>query len=94
MAYISDGMKESSGLKRRDVITEIDSLFQAVVDAVMLYDIPLELALRCITCNPAARLGLFNKGRIEQARDADFVMLNPTDFSIQQVWTNGIARLS
>ncbi len=73
---------------------KIDSLFQAVVDAVMLHDIPLELALRCITCNPAARLGLSNKGRIEKARDADFVMLNPTDFSIQQVWTNGIARLS
>ena len=68
----------------------IDSLFQAVIDAVNRYDIPLELALRCITSNPTARLGLSNKGRIEQARDADFVMLNPTDFSIQQVWTNGI----
>ncbi|WP_234496881.1 beta-aspartyl-peptidase [Vibrio maritimus] len=73
---------------------KIDSLFQAVIDAVNRYDIPLELALRCITSNPAARLGLSNKGRIEQARDADFVMLNPTDFSIQQVWTNGIARLA
>ncbi|NLS14415.1 beta-aspartyl-peptidase [Vibrio sp. SM6] len=71
----------------------ISSLFEAVRNAVLSCDIPLEIALRCITSNPAARLGLPHKGHIEYGFDADFVLLDPNSLEIQQVWSQGIARI-
>lgn len=72
---------------------KISSLFDAVKKAVCSHDVPFDVALRCITINPAKRLGLKCKGQLIEGNDADFVLIDPTDFSIQQVWTSGKARL-
>ena len=57
-------------------IGQVSSLYEAVKDAVLNEGIPLEVAIRVITANPAAVLKLSQKGRIETGRDADLVLLD------------------
>lgn len=57
-------------------IGQVSSLYEAVKDAVLCEGIPLEVAIRVITANPAAVLKLPQKGRIEAGRDADLVLLD------------------
>jgi beta-aspartyl-dipeptidase (metallo-type) len=51
-------------------------LIKAIKDCVNKENIPLEKALRAITCNPAKILKLKNKGRIEADMDADICLLD------------------
>lgn len=51
-------------------------LIKAIKDCVNKENIPLEKALRAITCNPAKILKLKNKGRIEINMDADLCLLD------------------
>ncbi len=51
-------------------------LIKAIKDCVNKENIPLEKALRAITCNPAKILKFKNKGRIEVNMDADICLLN------------------
>nr|WP_251040696.1 beta-aspartyl-peptidase [Bacillus sp. ISL-45] len=57
-------------------IGQVSSLYEAVKDAVLSEGIPLEVAIRVITANPAAVLKLSQKGRIEAGREADLVLLD------------------
>lgn len=57
-------------------IGQVSSLYEAVRDAVLGEGIPLEVAIRVITENPATVLKLSQKGRIEAGRDADLVLLD------------------
>ncbi|WP_226643296.1 beta-aspartyl-peptidase [Mesobacillus subterraneus] len=57
-------------------IGQVSSLYEAVKDAVLSEGIPLEVAIRVITENPATVLKLSQKGRIETGRDADLVLLD------------------
>ena len=66
-----------------------ESLYREVRLAVMDHDIPLEIALSVITSNPARVLGLKNKGHISTKHDADMVILNPKDLSIDTVIARG-----
>lgn len=71
----------------------ISSLFEAVKVAVIEHKVPFDIALQCITSNPARNLGLLHKGTIDIDSDADLVLIDPENFTIKQVWSQGIPRL-
>lgn len=50
--------------------------------------VPLEVALKVITSNPARNLGLKNKGTIALGADADFCMLNEA-YELEDVMAHG-----
>ncbi|MFD2215247.1 beta-aspartyl-peptidase [Metabacillus endolithicus] len=75
---------EMVGLK----IGKVNTLFQAVKDAVQIEHIPLETALKVITSNPATILKLKQKGELKTGSDADIVLLDQ-NLSIQSVWAKG-----
>jgi beta-aspartyl-dipeptidase (metallo-type) len=66
-------------------IGKVSSLYQEVKDAIQQEGIAISTALRVITQNPAAILKLHQKGKVEAGRDADLVLLNKADLSIQSV---------
>lgn len=72
---------ELVGLK----IGRVSTLYQEVRDAILEEGIPLEQALRVITQNPADILKLKQKGMIAEGKDADLVLLNKHDYSIDTV---------
>jgi beta-aspartyl-dipeptidase (metallo-type) len=66
-------------------IGKVSSLYQEVKDAIQQEGISISTALRVITQNPAAILKLHQKGKVEAGKDADLVLLNKADLSIQTV---------
>jgi beta-aspartyl-dipeptidase (metallo-type) len=76
---------ELRGLK----IGKISSLYNEVRDAVLIEGIPLEIAIKVITQNPAAILKLEQKGKVAEGNDADLVLLNKNDLMIDSVFALG-----
>lgn len=76
-----DEFGELIGLK----IGKVSTLYQEVRDAIINEGIPPEIALRVITQNPASILKLSQKGVVAEGKDADLVLLNKTDFTIDTV---------
>ncbi|AJD92732.1 peptidase [Jeotgalibacillus malaysiensis] len=68
---------------------KVTSLFEAVRDAVMNKDIALSTAIQVITKNPAKILKLSQKGEITVGKDADIVLLQQSDYSIDSVLAMG-----
>ncbi|EGO65896.1 beta-aspartyl-peptidase [Acetonema longum] len=65
------------------------SLFDEVRDAVLKDGVPLEIALRVITSNPAAVLKLQEKGHIMAGYDADLVLVSEDSLEIDTVIAKG-----
>jgi len=65
------------------------SLFQAVREAVEL-GVPLATAVKVITANPAAILGLTGLGRIEEGCSGDLVLIDSENLEIKQVFAKGV----
>ena len=65
------------------------SLWPEVVDAVQSENIPLELAIRVITSNPANIYKLPGKGRIQAGNDADITFVGAADLRIRHVVAKG-----
>lgn len=63
-------------------------LLKEVRECVNRTNIPLEIALKAITSNPADALKLSQKGRIAQGKDADLVLLS-RNLSIDSVIAKG-----
>jgi beta-aspartyl-dipeptidase (metallo-type) len=72
---------ELVGLK----IGKVSTLYQEVRDAILTEGVPPESALRVITQNPASILKLIQKGMVKEGKDADLVLLNKADFTIDTV---------
>lgn len=70
-------------------IGKLSSLYKEVKDAIQQEGIAISTALRVITQNPAAILKLHQKGKVEAGMDADLVLLNKADLSIQSVIAMG-----
>ncbi|TGB02476.1 beta-aspartyl-peptidase [Halobacillus salinus] len=70
-------------------VGRVRSLYEAFIEAVQDHQVPLEKALQTVTENPASILGLPQKGRIEEGKDADFVLLNPESLEIDSVYAMG-----
>ncbi len=65
------------------------SLFREVRDAVLTEGIDLSDALKVITKNPARNLKLDNKGELVEGKDADIVILNKEELTIETVVARG-----
>ncbi|WP_228485635.1 amidohydrolase family protein [Thermaerobacillus caldiproteolyticus] len=57
--------------------------------AILEEQIPIEIAIRVITSNPADLLKLTQKVYIEQGCTADFVLVNQKDLQIDTVISKG-----
>lgn len=68
-------------------MTLIDSM-----RAVLRQGVDWQTILPLVTLNPAERLGLSTKGRIEPGSDADLVLFT-SDNQIDQVWSRGKAMV-
>ena len=94
ITFTSDGQGSLPDWDRNGRLQEISvgrvtSLFPAVRQAVLEEGIPLEVALRVITSNPARILKLKSKGRLGPGMDADIVLLSPRDHEIRTVVAKG-----
>jgi len=65
------------------------SLLVGVQESVQKENIPLEIALRAITSTPAKLLKFSNKGHLQAGFDADLVLLDEKDLSIDSVIAKG-----
>ncbi|SDW75872.1 beta-aspartyl-peptidase [Tepidimicrobium xylanilyticum] len=65
------------------------SLLVGIKDCVFNENIPLEIAIRAVTCNPAKILKLNGKGRIERYFDADLCILDEKSLDIDMVIAKG-----
>ncbi|MFQ9321217.1 MAG: beta-aspartyl-peptidase [Enterococcus durans] len=65
------------------------SLLVGIKEAVQKENIPLEIALRAITTNPARILKLEGKGQIQVGNDADLCILNKETLTIDSVIAKG-----
>jgi N-acetylglucosamine-6-phosphate deacetylase len=68
----------------------VTNLMSCMVTAVKEMNIPLEVAVRCATENPAKEIGIFDRcGSISVGKDADLVLLGE-DLSLEGVYLNGV----
>lgn len=70
-------------------VASCSSLFEEVKDAVREEKIDMAVALKVITSNPADLLKLHGKGYIKEGKDADMVILNKKDLTIETVIAGG-----
>lgn len=70
-------------------IGKASCLLKEVRECVQRENIPLEIALKGITENPARVLKLKKKGLIKEGMDADLCILNPEDLTIDTVIAKG-----
>jgi beta-aspartyl-dipeptidase (metallo-type) len=94
ITFTSDGQASLPEFNREGELVglqvgKVRSLFQAVREAILQEGIPLEVAIRVITENPARILKLAQKGTVSTGKDADLVMLDPRNLTIQTVFAKG-----
>ncbi|MBS4195052.1 beta-aspartyl-peptidase [Lederbergia citri] len=70
-------------------IGKVSSLFEEVRDAILIEGISPAVAFKVITQNPASILKLEQKGTIAAGKDADLVILNKEDLTIDNVFAMG-----
>lgn len=70
-------------------IGSVKSLYCEVKEAVLNYKVNLEDALKVITSNVADNLKLKSKGRIQEGKDADLVLVHKETLEIQDVFAKG-----
>jgi len=94
ITFTSDGQGslpdwDRNGRLRGVSVGRVTSLFPAVRQAVLEEGIPMEVALRVITSNPARILKLKSKGRLAPGMDADIVLLSQREHEIHTVVAKG-----
>lgn len=70
-------------------VANVNTLYQEVKDSILKEQIPIEIALKVVTSNPATFLKFENKGRIEEGSDADLVVLDKNTLDIKSVIAKG-----
>lgn len=68
---------------------KVSSLYKEVQDAILMDDVPVEIALMSITSNPANIYKLRGKGSIGEGYDADLVLVDADTFDIDTVLAKG-----
>lgn len=74
-------------------VGKLDSLHETFVSLVKDYDLTVDQALLPVTLSPANYLKLKHKGRIEVGKDADLLLLNAEDLSIETVVARGVLAM-
>jgi len=69
---------------------KVSSLLEAVAKSVREENVPLDQAIRVATSNPARILKLIGKGQIKKGFDADILLLNEKDLSLEMAISNGM----
>lgn len=98
ITFTSDGQGslpdfDSGGRLRGIAVGRVTSLFAAVREAVLQEGVPLATALRVITANPAKLLKLKRKGRLAPGLDADLVLLDARELTVDTVIAKGRALM-
>jgi beta-aspartyl-dipeptidase (metallo-type) len=98
ITFTSDGQGSLPNFDEQGMLVglkvgKVSSLFDAVRDAILNEDIPIETALKVITSNPARILKLHTKGQIITGNDGDLILLNKDDLSIHTVIAKGKVML-
>ena len=70
-------------------ICSVKTLYREVKDSIKEHNVPIEQAIKVITSNVAEFLKLDNKGRVEEGRDADCVIVNKDSLEIDTVIAKG-----
>lgn len=70
-------------------ICRVTSLYEEVKKAILNEKIPIEIALKTITSNPARILKLKEKGEIKKGYSADFVLVDKDTLDIKDVYAKG-----
>ncbi len=69
-------------------VGSVSSLQHTLTKMISKFHIPMELALGCITSNPASMLKL-TKGRLSADADADLLVMDESNFQIKHVFASG-----
>ena len=64
-------------------------MYREVKFAINEFNVPIDKAISVITSNVAKLLKLNNKGRIEEGKDADLVIVDEDNLDIDIVFANG-----
>ena len=70
-------------------VGQVSTLYQSARDAILSHKVSISDAICAITQAPAAVLGLKQKGRLASGLDADLVLINRDDLTINQVFAKG-----
>ncbi len=70
-------------------VGKVTSLYREMRDGVLTEKLPLSVALKPVTINPAKLLKLSQKGRIEEGKDADLVLADENSLKIDTVIAMG-----
>ena len=70
-------------------VGKVTSLYREMRDGVLTEKLPLSVALKPVTINPAKLLKLSQKGRIEEGKDADLVLADENSLEIDTVIAMG-----
>ena len=70
-------------------VGKVTSLYREMRDGVLTEKLPLSVALKPVTINPAKLLKLTQKGRIEEGKDADLVLADENSLEIDTVIAMG-----
>lgn len=94
ITFTSDGngsmpLFDENGKLKELGICRVESLYEEVKKSILDEGIKIEDSLKTITSNVADLLKLKDKGRIEPKKDADIVIVNKEDLSINKVIAMG-----
>ncbi len=94
ITFTSDGngsmpIFDEVGKLRALGICSVQSLYEEISKAILNEGIEIEECLKVITSNVADVLRLKSKGRLEAGKDADIVIVNESDLSIDKVIAMG-----
>ena len=94
ITFTSDGngsmpLFDENGKLKELGICRVESLYEEVKKSILDEGIKIEDSLKTITSNVADLLKLKDKGRIEPKKDADIVIANKADLSINKVIAMG-----
>lgn len=67
-------------------IGRVTALYASLKALHQVHHLPLDMALKPYTLNPANRLNLVKKGRIEEGCDADLLMIDHKTFELDSVY--------
>lgn len=98
MTFSSDGQGslpafDASGNLEGLAVGRVTSLYDAVKKMIGDYDMPIEIALKPITSNPAKLLKLKDKGVIKVGADADLVLVDEQTLNLSDVYAKGRAMM-
>lgn len=75
-------------------VGRVRSLYEALQQAVLEFDVPIEQAVASVTRSPADLLKLKHKGRIEVGADADLVIATEGRLMLESVFAKGRCLVS